>query len=464
MQNGLEVSPGRETAQSFRGVRDWTQGSILRNLLSLSWPVMVNNTINVTGPTVDLIWLGRLGPENLAAVGVASMVVMLANGLMMGIFTGLRSMVSRYFGAKDKEGAVHVARQAFVIAVALGIILASVGIFLDEWILSLLGVEPEVISLGSGYMRIQLIGMIAMSMRFMTDGMMQASGDTMTPMKIAIIFRLVHVAISPVLIFGWLIFPRLGIIGSAVTSVLAQSTGSALGLWILINGRSRLRLTFRGFRFDPIIIWRLISIGIPASIMGLQNQFGQLVLTTIVVPFGTMAVAAHSLCQRIDMTLSMPIMGLGVGAGVLVGQNLGARKAQSAEKSGWMAVALSEAILVVIATLILTWPIFVIRIFSSDPDLMAVADTYIRIAAVGYSVTSFTLVLQSCVSSAGDTLPPMGISLFCVWATQIPLSIFLSHTSLGVFGVRWAIVAGSAISAVAYIIYFKAGRWKRKRV
>jgi putative MATE family efflux protein len=390
--------------------------------------------------------------------------VMLVNGFMMGLFTGLRSMISRCIGGQDKNGAVNVARQAFAVSISLGITLAIVGIFLDRWILGLLGVSPTVLELGSGYVRIQFIGMIAVTVRFLTDGIMQASGDTMTPMKIAVIFRLSHVLLSPLLIFGWWIFPRLGINGSAVTSVFSQSVGTACGLWILMSGRSRLRLTFTGFRFDPATAWRIIRIGIPASIMGMQMQFGQLVLTSVVVPFGTLAVAAHSLCQRIDMTISMPLMGLGASAGVLVGQNLGARQPQRAEKSGWIAVGISEGFLAVIAIIILLWPVIIINIFSSDPGLNAVADTYIRIAAAGYIVASFNMVLQQCITGAGDTLPPMIISIIIVWVLQIPLAIFLSRTSLGVFGVRWAIAGGAVASMIAYSIYFKLGRWKNKRL
>jgi putative MATE family efflux protein len=346
----------------------------------------------------------------------------------------------------------------------MGVILALIGILLDHWILGLLGVSSTVLDLGSSYMRINFIGMIAMSMRFTTDGVMQASGDTMNPMKLAVIFRFVHVLVSPFMIFGWWIFPRLGINGAAFTGVLSQSLGSLLGLWMLVSGNTRLRLTWRGFHFDPSVVWRLIKIGLPASIMGVQMQFGQLVLTYFVVPFGTAAVAAHTLCQRIDMTLSMPLMGLGVSAGVLIGQNLGARQPQRAEKSGWVSLGVSEGILVLIGLAIMMWPASVIHIFSSDPGLDAVAITYVRIASVGYMVASFSMVLQNCISGAGDTIPPMIIGMIIVWGLQVPLAIVLSHGSLGVFGVRWAVVGGSMMSMVAYTAYFKIGRWKTKRI
>ena len=256
----------------------------------------------------------------------------------------------------------------------------------------------------------------------------------------------------------------MGASGAAVTGVVSQTVGTALGLAILMSGRSRLRITFRKFRFDLAAIWRLIKIGMPASVMGIQMQLGQLIMTTFVVQFGTAAVAAHSLSQRVDMTLTMPLMGIGASAGVLVGQNLGAHKPERAEKSGWVALALSEGILLLLGILIMIFPAAVIHIFSSDPALDAIANTYIRIAAIGYMVMAFSMVLQNCISGAGDTIPPMLIGLVIVWIIQIPLGWYLAHTSLGVFGVRWAVVSGGFINMIAYTYYFRSGRWKNKRI
>jgi putative MATE family efflux protein len=452
---------GRSPASS----RDWTQGSILRNLVSLSWPMIVANSLNVLGPTVDMIWVGRLGAEDIAAVGVAGMVVMLANALLMGLFTGLRSMIARYIGAHDPEGAIHVARQALIISTATSVLLAIIGIFMAESMLKLLGLDSELIILGAPYLRIQFIGMVAMSFRMMSDGTMQASGDTLTPMKLAVIFRALHLGLCPLLVFGIWIFPQMGINGAAITNVFSQSLGTLLGMSILITGRSRLRLTFRGFRVDLATIWRIIRIGVPASVMSLQMQIGQLALMRVVVPFGTAAVAAHTLGQRVDMVVFMPLMGLGMSAGVLVGQNLGAHQPQRAEKNGWVAVALAQGLMVVWALIFFFWSEGVVRIFSSDTSLDVIASNYLRIAAVAYLVTSFYMVLQQCIAGAGDTLSPMIISIISIWALQIPLAYFLTRLDgLGVYGVRWAMVTGSICGAMAYFIYFRLGRWKLKRV
>ena len=457
--------PGAPMRRGMGMGRDWTKGSIFRNLLSLSWPMIVSNSLNMVGPTVDMVWVGRLGAAEIAAVGVAGIAVMLVQSALMGLFMGLRAMVARFIGAGDEDNANRVVQQALVVGAVSSIILAIIGIFFAEGILTLVGLAPDVIDLGAAYLRIQFIGMVALSFRMMTDGTMQASGDTMTPMKIAFAFRVLHVALSPFLIFGWWIFPRLGVSGAALTNVISQSLGTGLGFWILMTGRSRLRLSFRRFRLNPGIIWRMIRVGLPASVMGMQMNLGQFILMSVIAPFGTLAVAAHSLNQRIEMFLFMPAWGLGMAAGVLVGQNLGAQQPARAERSGWLAAAIVEGFIVICSTAILIWAEAFVHIFSSNPGVVSIGATFLRIATAGYIVMGLTAVLQQCISGSGDTIPPMLVSIATMWLIQLPLAYFLSHfTSLQVYGVRWAIVGGTVINTIAYTIYFRLGRWKRKRV
>ena len=445
--------------------RDWTKGSIFRNLLSLSWPIMVNQSLNMVGPTIDMIWVGRLGAAPIAGVGVSGMVVMLVNSIMMGLVVGLRAIIARFFGAGDVEGANHVARQAFAISVTFAIVMASIGIFLAEPILMVFGLEADVVAEGAAYMRIMFVGSVAMSVRMVAEGIMQSSGDTVTPMKIAIVFRFFHVALCPFLVFGWWIFPRLGVSGAALTNIISQCLGVILGLWALSSGRTRLRLNWSNYRLDPNIIWRIVRIGIPASIMGMQRNLGQIVLMWFLVPFGTLAVAAHTLCQRIDMILVMIGIGLGNGAGVLVGQNLGAHQPERAAKSGWLAGGVVESFMVIGVVVILLWAESIVRVFNTEPALVELASAFLRIAVVGYLMLGFSVTLSHCISGAGDTLPPMLATLLTVWLVQMPLAFSLPRiTDLGIYGVRWAIVAGMLVGAVTYTTYFRLGRWKRKMV
>jgi Na+-driven multidrug efflux pump len=213
------------------------------------------------------------------------------------------------------------------------------------------------------------------------------------------------------------------------------------------------------------MIWRLVKIGIPASIMGVQQGLGQLVLMWFMTPFGTLAVAAHTLGQRVEMMLTVPTWGMGQGAGVLAGQNLGARRPERAERTGWLAAGLVQGFMLACSLSIFFWAEGIVHIFSSEPHLVEIASTFLRIATVGYLVFGLTGVFQQCISSAGDTMVPMVVSLVMVWLVQMPLAFFLPRvTDLGVYGVRWAIVASVFVGSTAYTIYFRLGRWKRKKV
>jgi len=445
--------------------RDWTSGSVFRNLLRLSWPIVISYGLNTLGPTIDMIWVGKLGAASIAGVGVSGMAVYVINSARLGLTTGVRAMVARFVGGGDVASANHVAQQGFVISAVFSALLAAMGMLFAEPLLRVMGVEAEVVTEGAAYMRIMLVGSAAMSFRMLTDTIMQASGDTIVPMRIAIGFRIFHVALAPVLIFGWWIVPSLGVSGAAVTNVLSQSLGAVLGLWVLFSGRSRLKLTFRHLRLDLRIIWRLLKIGIPASVMMAQDSTTYFLLTWFMVPFGTLAVAAHTVILRIEMVLFMPAWGLGMAAGVLVGQNLGARLPQRAARSGWLATGLAETVTLVLSAVLFLWPEAVLGVFSSDPELVAVASVYLRIAVVGFVFLAVIAVIMQSLSGAGDTVPLMVVGIVMGWLVQLPLAFLLSRmTEMGEFGVRWAMVIGLGVGSIAYLLYFRAGRWKRKSI
>ena len=462
----LEVGGfGRGGRRGTRFERDWTKGSIIRNLWSLSWPMTIGSTIRTMGPTIDMIWVGRLGTAAIAGVGVATMAVHLMNSARMGLSTGTRAMVARFVGAGDFEGANHAAQQVLVISVAFSAIMALIGVFLAEPILMLFGLEADVVDQGAPYMRILFVGMVTMSFVMMAEAIMQASGDAVTPMKIAVGTRLFHIALCPFLIFGWWIFPRLGVSGAAVTTIVEQSLGAAVGLWFLFSGRTRLRLTLRNFRLDGNMTWRIVKVGIPASVTGMERSFANLLLTWFVTPFGTIAVAAHSLLQRIDMFIHMPTAGFGMASGVLAGQNLGAGQPERAERTGWLAAGLVTGVMLIASVAIWFCGGGLIRIFNPDPELVEIGSTFLRIEIVSYLVFGLVIVLQHCLNDSGDTLPPMLITLVSMWLVQVPVAYFLSRsTPLGVYGVRWGIVIAMVLRAVIYAAYFKLGRWKRKKV
>ncbi len=445
--------------------RDLTKGSVFRNLWTLSWPMMISNSLNMLGPTIDMIWVGRLGTAAIAGVGAAGMGLMILMPAMMGLTMGARAMIARFIGSGDEVGANHVARQAFVLSAGFSTIMAVIGIFFAEPILRLLGMGDDVIREGAPYMRIIFVGSIALACRFIAESIMQASGDAVTPMKITVVTRIFHVALVPFLVLGWWIFPRMGTSGAALTNVLSQSIGLALALWVLFSGRTRIRLNLSNFRLDPGIIWRMVKIGLPALVSGLVQPFAMTLFMRIIASFGTVAVAAFTLGTRIQMLLFMPGAALGMAAGVIAGQNLGAGQPERAEKSGWMAAGVVEVIMLIGAAVVLLGADSIVGIFSSDPDLVETASAFIKIAVVGYLVMGASMVFMQCLMGVGDTVPPMVLNLIMMWAVQLPLAYFLPRvTNLGVYSVPWAMVTGMYFGAIVFTVYFRMGRWKRKQV
>ncbi len=423
------------------------------------------NSLVMLGPTIDMIWVGKLGSSSIAGVGVSGLIVMLANALMMGLFNGLRAIISRYVGAGDTFQANHAAQQALIISVVISIFMAGIGILFAEPILLLLGVSSDVVSEGAPYLRINFIGMITMSFQRITESSMQASGDSVTPMWVAIFYRIFHIALCPFLVFGWGFFPSLGVRGAAITSIFSQGLGAAIGLWLLYSGRTRLRLTFKNFRVDFNMIWRLLKVGLPASMTAMERNLGNLILMFFMTPFGTLAVASHTLCQRVEMFLLMPAMSIGQGAGILVGQNLGAGQTERAERTCWCAAGFLAGIMAIASIAVFVFAESIIHLFSSEPDLVALGAAFLRIATAGYLIMGVTAVFQQSINTAGDTLIPMVIMLLNMWLVQVPLAYFLPRTTiLGVYGVRWAIVAGGVTALIVYVLYFLSGRWKRKKI
>ena len=213
--------PGGEDAKHTKE-RDLTKGSIISNLWSLGWPITVTTTVMMVGPIIDMIWIGKLGPAEMAGVGISGLVVALINSLINGLFTGLKAIVARAVGAGNKEEANEATQQAFVIGVVLSLALAIIGQLFATEIMKIWKLDADVIAAGASYMRIELIGIFTMSFGSLASSVMQASGDAQWPMRVTVVERIFHILLCPFLIFGWAFFPKLGVSGAALSGVIAQ--------------------------------------------------------------------------------------------------------------------------------------------------------------------------------------------------------------------------------------------------
>ena len=370
----------------------------------------------------------------------------------------------RDIGARDEQGANRAAQQAFVIGLVFSVLMALVGIFLATPFLRALDVDASVVDEGATYLRIQLIGIVTMTVLQAAQSIMQASGDAVQPMIISAGYRLLQIVLCPALIFGWGFLPRLEVSGASLSNVITQGLGGIIALYILFTGRTRLTVTLKNFRFDRKIIWRTVRIGIPASFSFMQRSIAELVLIWFITPFGTLAVAAQSVSQRVDQFLQNLSGGLGSAAGILAGQSLGAGRPDRAARTGWLAVVIATAISFICALVIWLWIVPILHIFTHDPDVVNMAATFLRIMIVSYLVWGLVVSLSLVLNGVGDTLVQMLTNLATMVFVQLTLAYILPrYTSLGVYGIRWAVVVGIVMRAGIYTVYFKTGRWKHKK-
>ncbi len=454
-----------DTPDPHKKIKDLTKGSITGNLWALSWPMTITTTVMMSGQIIDMIWIGKLGSAEMAGVGISGIVVALINSLIMGLFTGLRAMVARFVGAGDDKQANHVSQQAFVIGAALSLLLAVIGQLFATSIMRLWDLEPDVITAGATYMRIELIGIFTMSFGSLAQSVMNASGDAQTPMRIIIGERIFHIVLCPFLIFGWWIFPRLGVSGAALSGVIAQGIGGAILLWIIFSGRTRLHISLRNFKFDTNIIWRMVKIGIPSALGSIHLNIGSIVFMWFIAPFGTLAVAGHNLVSRVDMFVMLPAIGLGSAAGILAAQNIGAQKFDRSAKTAWTAIGWLTGIMAVFSIIIWFWASSIVQVFNPEAELIDLASTFLKIQIASYMCNGLMFVMMNVMNAVGDTLIAFIIDLVTMWGIRVPLAVLLPHVAnLGVYGVRWALVADTVSSAIIFIIYFRSGRWKRKKI
>ena len=454
-----------EIAKEPSSRRDWTQGPILRNLLLLSWPMIIVEVIYMASQVLDMIWVGRTGTAALAAIGICSLVALLLSVVHIALVGGARAMISRFMGAGDLDGARQVVAQAYILTLVWGMLVTVAGFLLSGHIMSLLGVQPNVAQEGSRYLRIIFAGWISLELHVIGMYAIQSTGDSVSPMIVQIVARAIHIILSPLLVFGLLVFPALGIAGAAVATVTAQTLGGLAFLWLLFSGHTRLKLSIKDFRFSPGMVGRMLKISIPALIsMGLQN-FGNIILARIVIPFGTPAVAAYNVASNLQSFINTPNMGVGGAVSILVGQNMGAHKIDRASRSVWLGAAILEGFLIICGIVVLVMARQIVSLFNSDPAVISLGADFLRIMTIAYLVLGLNTALVSCNSGAGDTLPNMIINLSMIWVIQIPLAYLLSHyTGLYVTGIRWAMIISPLVGCVAYLFYFRLGRWKRKKI
>ncbi len=442
--------------------------SIPSSVVTLAWPVMVANFLQTLTLTVDLIMVGSLGalaPTAVAAVGFGGQFIFIFFSIMIAVSSGTIALVARAVGAQNFDEADHVLKQSLVLGALLSVPLLAVGFFLAEPMLAAFGASPDVVALGSAYIRVVSLSVFFQFISFLGASALRGAGDTVTPLVIGAGVNVVNFAANYVFIFGFGPIPRLEVVGAAVGTSLSFLIGALAYVAIFLRGRKKLRLTLHGPWTNRETIRRIFRIGWPAATEQIALQGAFLIWVAMVVVFGTEVLAAHTIGMRIQMFAFMPGFGFAIAATALVGQNLGAKRPDAAERSGWDAAMWSVGVMGVIALTIFAFAPAIARVFIADPEVIDFAVTFIRIHALSIPAVGVFFAIDGSLRGAGDTRFPLVTSLTGIYGLRLPLAYVLGFVlGFGIVGVWIPLVVEYWYRSAVISVYFRRGRWKKLRV
>jgi putative MATE family efflux protein len=452
--------------EAIRGShQDYTQGSLNRAILLLAVPMVLEMVLESLFAVVDVFWVGRLGANAVATVGLTESLLSLVFAVSIGLGMSTTAMVARRIGEKDPEGAAVAAVQA----VALGL-LVSLAIGVPCWIwasqlLRLMGASPEIVSLGSGYTRIALGGSGAVLLLFLNNAIFRGAGDAAIAMRLLWVSNIINLILDPCLIFGLGPFPRLGVTGAALATFTGRSIGVGYQFYRLSRGTERLRILRRQIRVNLTILLRLLRVSLTGILQFAIAHTSWIGLVRIISVFGSAALAGYTIAIRVVVFAILPSWGLSNAAATLVGQNLGAKKPERAELAVWRTGLYNMIFLGVIGVFFVFFAEPIIRLFTQDPAVVPLGASCLRIVSYGNIGYAYAFVMMQAFNGAGDTVTPTIVNFFGFWLLEIPLAyclaIPLDFRSNGVF---WSIVVAECSIAAASAILFKRGRWKTQKI
>jgi putative MATE family efflux protein len=445
--------------------RDFTVEPIGRSLFLLSVPMILEMIMESVFALVDVFFVGRLGPEAVAVVILTESIMALIYAVAFGLAIGATATVARRIGEKDPEGAAKTATHVIYLGIIVSVIMGIAGIILAPTLLNALGAEPQVVEMGTTFMRIMLGGNAVVVFLFLLNAIFRGAGDAAIAMRVLWLANILNIVLGPCFIFGLLFFPQLGVTGAAVGTTIGRGCGVLFALWYLFRGEKRFHIHPQHWQLDPTMLWRLVRLSSTAVLQFLIGTASWSALVRVVAGFGSEAVAGYGIAMRMVIFLLLPSLGLSNAAATMVGQNLGAGKPERSEAAVWRAGFFNAAFYGGIGVILLFVSDKVVHFFSHDAVVISYGSDALRIIGYGFLFYGFGMVMETAFNGAGDTWTPTWINLFIFWIFEIPLAYVLAyHFNLGPHGVFWAITIAFSLLAVVAGLLFKRGKWKQKTV
>lgn len=445
--------------------QEYTSGSINRAIFMLSVPMVLEMVMESLFAVVDVFFVGKLGVDAVATVGLTESVITLVYSVAVGVSMAATAMVSRRVGEKNPDEAAHSGMQAIYVGIFISLAVGIVGVLFAEDILRLMGAKEDLITNYSGYTRVLLGSNVVIMLLFLINGIFRGAGDASIAMRSLWLANILNIILCPTLINGYGPFPAMGLMGAAWATTIGRGIGVLYQLYHLFKGKGVMVVLRKHLSLDLGIMKNLLKIASGGTAQFLINSASWIFLMRIVSGFGSDALAGYTIGIRVIIFTLLPAFGMANAAATLVGQNLGANQPDRAETSVWKTGFYNMLFLGGITVIFFVAANPIIRIFTDKPEVIAYGVQALRYICVGYVFYGYGMVLIQSFNGAGDTKTPTILNVFGFWLFQIPLAYTLAIVlKWGPQGVFWAISIAESCIAVAAIILFRRGKWKQTKV
>lgn len=440
-----------------------TSGVISHEIMRLAWPTMLAMVLETLFTLIDAFWVGKLGADALAAVSASAFILWAVFSISHIAATGVVAIVSQHRGADEKAMADHAGVQGIYLAVILGMLIAVIGIFAMPALFSIMQLSATVHLLSRQYMIISLAGVCIAFAFIAVEAVFRASGDTRTPTVILLICLVINAVLDPLLIFGWLGFPALGVRGAAAATILAFGFGLILIVLMAISRGFLPAFSMNSWkRADMAVMKTIVRVGAPIAITGFSFSFVYIFLTRIITHFGTAPLAAIGLGHRLEGIAYLTSVGFSIAASTMVGQNIGAGNFKRAERAAWLSTLYASVAMGFFSMIVIFFSRSIITLFITDEEVVLLGMQYLIIIACCEVFLAFEVVLEGAFSGAGNTVPPMLISI-PLTALRIPFAYYFSiHLDFGVMAIWWTISLSTLCKGTLMVYWFSRGKWKQR--
>jgi len=431
-----------------------TEGDVKNVLLRLTFPMMTGFVAMIIFNTADMIYVGRLGSDELAAITFTFPVAMLFISIAHGLGIGASSVVSREIGAGNFERGKKVTTHTIILALLISATISTVGFFTIDPLFTIMGAEEELRPLIKEYMQIWYIGIVFVMVPMVGNNIIRATGDAKTPMYIMLLAALFNIILDPLLIFGLGPFPRLELAGAAIATVIARGTTMVVTLYILVHRDKMVDLTVPSFG-ELKECWRsVLHVGAPAAVTNLLFPLSLGILTYLSALHGKDAVAALGVGTRLDFIALLPLFGISASLLPFVGQNVGAGESERVKKAVFMSIRFSFYWGFGSAVVLALLSDYVGLAFTSDEGILEKLKIYLFIIPVGYAFQGVVALSSGYFNASGKPLPAALLNFTRLLLLLVPFAV-VGNYYFGFSGIVGAVSLAAVLTGVMSIVWME---------